>query len=221
MYVCIFLDVYLYLPQFYGVPAFTLPLYLYLNKMLMSKQEAELCTIAACSSSLWPSRTLKCMPLCHDKVQRARTGHPRACCGDLNKTVVLSQGIDVFDPKFNIVSPGADPDVYFPYTQEDRRLKKYHAELKELLYGGPEKGKAVGQLEHRDKPIIFRYSTSPAHQTGRQMCAWHRLELVRLLTHCDCAYEKCSLCSKCLCLKIALAEAWQTSNPEQTWPFCW
>src|SRR5690606_32877081 len=26
------------------------------------------------------------------------------------------QGIDVFDPKFNIVSPGADPEVYFPYS---------------------------------------------------------------------------------------------------------
>ncbi|KAF6170882.1 hypothetical protein GIB67_014699 [Kingdonia uniflora] len=28
------------------------------------------------------------------------------------------QGIDVFDPKFNIVSPGADDTVYFPYTEE-------------------------------------------------------------------------------------------------------
>lgn len=66
------------------------------------------------------------------------------------------QGIDVFDPKFNIVSPGADPDVYFPFTQEDRRLTKFHPELKEILYGGPEKGKAVGQLKDQDKPIIFR-----------------------------------------------------------------
>jgi len=69
------------------------------------------------------------------------------CCG---------QGIDVFDPKFNIVSPGADAEVYFPYTQEDKRLKKFHSELKELLYGSPEKGKSVGQLKSKDKPIIFR-----------------------------------------------------------------
>jgi len=62
----------------------------------------------------------------------------------------------VFDPKFNIVSPGADAEVYFPYTQEDKRLKKFHPELKELLYGSPEKGKSVGQLKAKDKPIIFR-----------------------------------------------------------------
>ncbi|DBB12256.1 hypothetical protein WJX82_005134 [Trebouxia sp. C0006] len=67
----------------------------------------------------------------------------------------VTSGIDVFDPKFNIVSPGADAEVYFPYTQEDKRLKKFHSELKELLYGSPEKGKSVGQLKSKDKPIIF------------------------------------------------------------------
>ena len=70
--------------------------------------------------------------------------------------VCVGQGIDVFDPKFNIVSPGADPDVYFPYTQEEKRLTKFQPELKDLIYGAPEKGKYVGQLKDKDKPIIFR-----------------------------------------------------------------
>ncbi len=39
-------------------------------------------------------------------------------------------GINVFDPKFNVVSPGADPDVYFPYTDEGRRLQGMHDELR-------------------------------------------------------------------------------------------
>ena len=73
-----------------------------------------------------------------------------------NVCVFGLQGIDVFDPKFNIVSPGADPDVYFPYTQQDRRLTEFHSDLKELLFGGPEKGKSIGQLKNKDKPIIFR-----------------------------------------------------------------
>jgi sucrose synthase len=30
-------------------------------------------------------------------------------------------GVDVYDPKFNIVSPGANEDVYFPYTDAERR----------------------------------------------------------------------------------------------------
>jgi sucrose synthase len=43
-------------------------------------------------------------------------------------------GIDVFDPKFNIVSPGADMSVYFPYTEADKRLTAFHPEIEELLY---------------------------------------------------------------------------------------
>ena len=42
--------------------------------------------------------------------------------------------IDVFDPKFNIVSPGADMSIYFPYSESQRRLTSLHPEIEELLY---------------------------------------------------------------------------------------
>ena len=57
------------------------------------------------------------------------------------------QGINVFDPKFNIVSPGADLDIYFPYTDKDRRLTALHAEIEELLYGVKEAPTAKGVLK--------------------------------------------------------------------------
>lgn len=43
-------------------------------------------------------------------------------------------GIDVFDPKFNIVSPGADMTIYFPYTEKQKRLTSLHPEIEELLF---------------------------------------------------------------------------------------
>lgn len=43
-------------------------------------------------------------------------------------------GIDVFDPKFNIVSPGADMGIYFPYSDKERRLTSLHGSIEELLY---------------------------------------------------------------------------------------
>lgn len=43
-------------------------------------------------------------------------------------------GIDSFDPKFNIVSPGADMSIYFPYTEKEKRLTNFHPEIEELLY---------------------------------------------------------------------------------------
>ncbi|AKJ65246.1 sucrose synthase [Kiritimatiella glycovorans] len=66
---------------------------------------------------------------------------------------VLS-GVNVFDPRFNIVSPGADEDVYFPYTEKKRRLTRLHDEIETLIYGESGNG-ARGELADRDKPIIF------------------------------------------------------------------
>ncbi|GKV03765.1 hypothetical protein SLEP1_g16014 [Rubroshorea leprosula] len=64
-------------------------------------------------------------------------------------------GIDVFDPKFNIVSPGADMSIYFPYTEEKRRLKHFHPELEELLYSSVENEEHLCVLKDRSKPILF------------------------------------------------------------------
>ncbi|MFQ5643089.1 MAG: sucrose synthase [Thiogranum sp.] len=63
-------------------------------------------------------------------------------------------GIDVFDPKFNIVSPGADEDIYFPYTDSDRRLRHYDEEIRELLFGA-DGGDKRGVLIDVDKPLLF------------------------------------------------------------------
>lgn len=43
-------------------------------------------------------------------------------------------GIDVFDPKFNIVSPGADMSIYFPFTEKDKRLTALHGSIESLIY---------------------------------------------------------------------------------------
>ncbi|KAE8731993.1 Sucrose synthase [Hibiscus syriacus] len=51
-------------------------------------------------------------------------------------------GIDVFDPKFSIVSPGADMSIYYPDTEE-KRLKHFHPEIEELLYNKVENDELV------------------------------------------------------------------------------
>lgn len=63
-------------------------------------------------------------------------------------------GIDMFDPKFNIVSPGADAEVYFPYTEKQQRLTGLNDEIRNLIFGDPE-SQARGKLIEPDKPILF------------------------------------------------------------------
>jgi Sucrose synthase len=55
--------------------------------------------------------------------------------------------IDVFDPKFNIVSPGADAEIYFPYTDSQRRLTSLHDGIEALLFGPPEPPASAGCLK--------------------------------------------------------------------------
>ncbi|KAK9715613.1 hypothetical protein RND81_06G177000 [Saponaria officinalis] len=64
-------------------------------------------------------------------------------------------GIDVFDPKFNIVSPGADMSIYFPYTDEKNRLTALHPEIEELLFSDVQNEEHTCVLKDRNKPIIF------------------------------------------------------------------
>jgi sucrose synthase len=64
-------------------------------------------------------------------------------------------GVDVYDPKFNIVSPGANEDVYFPFTDEERRLKHLIPEIEDLIYGGERPGDTRGVLPARSKPLLF------------------------------------------------------------------
>ena len=64
-------------------------------------------------------------------------------------------GIDLYDPKFNIVSPGANSGTYFPYTETERRLAGLAPEIERLIYGDMEPGTVRGAIADRDKPLIF------------------------------------------------------------------
>ena len=64
-------------------------------------------------------------------------------------------GIDPYDPKFNIVSPGADDSVYFPYNDSGQRLTHLHAEIEELVFGTEARDDIRGSLQDRDKRLIF------------------------------------------------------------------
>ncbi|GAY40989.1 hypothetical protein CUMW_056020 [Citrus unshiu] len=64
-------------------------------------------------------------------------------------------GIDVFDPKFNIVSPGADMDIYFPYSEKQKRLTALHGSIEQLLFDPEQNDEHVGTLSDQSKPIVF------------------------------------------------------------------
>ena len=71
-------------------------------------------------------------------------------------------GIEVFDPRFNIVSPGVDETVYYPFSESKRRLTSLQPRLKKLMYGGDDDGDddddhGRGRISaaRRSLPVLF------------------------------------------------------------------
>lgn len=93
-------------------------------------------------------------------------------------------GINMYDPKFNIVSPGADASVYFPFTQKKRRLRKYHGKINEMVMGeagGPDRR---GAFDDPAKPVIFLMSRLDRIKNIAGFVEWYgRSERLRSLVN--------------------------------------
>ena len=76
------------------------------------------------------------------------------CLFSLPELYKVIDGVNLFHPKFNVVSPGVDESIYFPFTQGDRRLKKQTDALNQRLFFN--KGDDIfGELKHPDKVPLF------------------------------------------------------------------
>ncbi|MBU0483495.1 MAG: sucrose synthase [Proteobacteria bacterium] len=64
-------------------------------------------------------------------------------------------GINLFHPRFNVIPPGVNNDVFFPYHQEKRRQSRQQvAELSRLIFE-QEDDDCLGKLENPQLPPIF------------------------------------------------------------------
>jgi sucrose synthase len=81
-------------------------------------------------------------------------------------------GIDLFDPKFNIVSPGADAEVYFSYLDRERRLDALIPDIKRLLYGDDPGVPCRGYFADPAKPLIFTMARLDTVKNLTGLAAW-------------------------------------------------
>ena len=67
----------------------------------------------------------------------------------------VTGGINLFHPKFNIVSPGVNKKIFFPYTEKQSRIREIQKELNELLFENIDDPETIGKLEDPRKTPIF------------------------------------------------------------------
>ncbi len=81
-------------------------------------------------------------------------------------------GIDCFDPKFNIVSPGADPRVFFPYFRTEHRPEELRREIEDMVFGSPPCA-FRGLLTEQDKPLLFVMSRLDRIKNMAGLLEWY------------------------------------------------
>jgi sucrose synthase len=66
----------------------------------------------------------------------------------------IVSGINLFAPKFNVIPPGVDKELYFPYYEKEKRIEqKWQQWEKRLFYDESED--IFGTFDDPDKPPIF------------------------------------------------------------------
>lgn len=64
-------------------------------------------------------------------------------------------GIELFSPKFNVVPPGVNESVYFPYTRTEERIPDAAERLEELLFTLDDPVQVFGTLDDPNKRPLF------------------------------------------------------------------
>jgi sucrose synthase len=65
------------------------------------------------------------------------------------------KGIELFSPKFNVVPPGVNENVYFPYTRSQDRVPSKIEKLEELLFTAEDPAFIFGKLDDPRKRPLF------------------------------------------------------------------
>jgi len=81
-------------------------------------------------------------------------------------------GIDCYDPKFNIVSPGANAEVFFPWDRDDHRPDDLRREIRELVFGDPA-ASYRGSFEDPDRPLLFAMSRLDRVKNMPGLVCWY------------------------------------------------
>ncbi|MFB2974358.1 sucrose synthase [Aerosakkonema sp. BLCC-F183] len=64
-------------------------------------------------------------------------------------------GIELFSPKFNVVAPGVNENVYFPYTSHEDRIESDRDRLEQMLFDREDPVQIFGKLEDTRKRPLF------------------------------------------------------------------
>lgn len=85
----------------------------------------------------------------------------------------VTGGINLFHPKFNILPPGVNKKVYFPFTESKNRLKENIEDLEKMVFGGDYDEEIFGFLERPEKMPIFSLARLDKIKNITSLTEWY------------------------------------------------
>ncbi|MGD8781874.1 MAG: sucrose synthase [Ignavibacteria bacterium] len=67
----------------------------------------------------------------------------------------VQNGVDISLTKFNILSPGVNERIFFPYTKQEKRIHDVKSNLEELVFNNVEDAECFGHLDNPELMPIF------------------------------------------------------------------
>ncbi len=84
----------------------------------------------------------------------------------------VENGVDLYNVKFNIISPGVNEKMYFPYTKEERRVPDIRKHLTQLLFENKEDEETAGTLENPYLTPIFSMARLDKNKNLTSLVRW-------------------------------------------------
>jgi len=76
-------------------------------------------------------------------------------CFSMPNLYHVVSGIELFSPKFNVVPPGVNEAVYFPYTRTEDRIAVIRERIEALLFTENNSASIFGELDNPEKRPLF------------------------------------------------------------------
>jgi len=82
-------------------------------------------------------------------------------------------GINLHHTKFNIISPGVNENIYFPYYLKDKRITGTGNELREIIFGDKKDPDVFGELRNPEKTPIISLARLDKNKNLTSLVRWY------------------------------------------------
>ncbi len=85
----------------------------------------------------------------------------------------VAGGINIFHPKFNILPPGVNNEIFYPYSEKDRRDKEVTKDIRMRIFDGNSTIPGIGKIKNKNLPIIFSMARLDKIKNLTSLVKWY------------------------------------------------